>query len=180
MSDPICLLAIEEKPNSYLPFAINDLGITYPAPVNTLMEMDLFLSIIDQEKIKATLEEVNIFPEEALSGKLVILYIDENGIKRKLPIIPKDYYNNYNLLETLQNNSNDAQFINYILNKINNLQNFEEVRENLKAAIKTSDFELFMSIYSTLPYFVQRGIYLYIIAGLEKSLRPIREKKEVG
>lgn len=177
LDNPACLLAIEEKPNSFLPFSIQDLGFSYPNSVHTLSEMDLFISIYGEAEIKNILMNANVFPVEALSGDLIILYIDEKNKKRKLPIIPAEYYSNYNLIVLLNENAHDKDFINRIINKINNLKEVDEVRENLKNALSTNDFNLFMQIFGSLSYFLQRNMYLYIVKGLPNELNRTREIK---
>jgi len=179
---PICMLAIEEKPNSFIPINISELGIKLRIPnYCSLKQMDNIIFNYGIDYLKETLRVSNITDSDKLDGDFVILLGAIYG-KRKLPIITKEIRETYNLGQLIINNINNKEFVNQVINKIKNLKNEDPINCNLNSILKSGNANLFLIYYDTLPYLVQRDIYwlvINVIIKLEEKDVIVRERKEV-
>jgi len=176
IDNPLCLLAIEERPNSFMPIDLKALGIGLPSTSITLRELDHLLFVHTTAFIKELIKVNNVVPGYDLSQPLVILYDDENNRKRKLSLIPEEYYFNGNIREILFDNIDDKKIINQLINKILSLPIEDNIKTNLVSLLKNGFIEEFVIIFNTLPYLIYRNLFLYIGNIINKKNKLVREK----
>lgn len=170
--NPTALLALEEKPNSFIPIDIHMLGFGFSCAILTLKDIDHFTMSYDENEIKRLIRNVNIVPLEALEGNLVILY-EDNENKRKAPLLTKDIINEYGIIEILIRNINNKNFINQIVTKIKAMKLEESFVLNLIANLKNGNVSNFMNLYGMMNYLEQRKLYLYMIKVLKKKTETV-------
>lgn len=168
IGNPTALLALEEKPNSFIPIDIHSLGFGFSCAILTLQDVDHFTMNYEENEIKILIKNVNIVPLEALEGNLVILY-EDNENKRKAPLLTKDIINEYGIIEILIRNTNNKDFINQIITKIKSMKLDESLALNLIANLKTGNVINFMNSYGMMNYLDKRKLYLYMIKVLKKK-----------
>lgn len=162
-----CLLAIEEKHNSYLPINLKDIDINDYPEVLSLAYIDTLTTTYNIEDIKESIKKANVVPTESLDKDLVII---APGIKRKFKIITKDMLENYDFTKIIYQNINNKDFVNRIINKLRNLG----LNDDLIYYLKLGEIDKFLTNFNELPYVIQRNLYLYIISSLDKENKNIR------
>jgi len=180
IDNPTSLLAIEEKPNSFLPINLEELGFIVSSEILTLKDLDYFVLNVGEENLKDIIKRANVVPEDALNGDLVILY-DNNKQKKKLPILKKEYLEKYDLQSIISDYIDNKQFINRVISKIKTLNISEEIKQNIEVALKEGNTNLFLIAYNSLTYLLQRNLYLYMINGIikmEANAKRVRGKDE--
>ena len=184
IGNPASLLALEEKPNSFVPIDLKSIGLDFPCENLTLRDIDSLNITYSVAEIKEAIKIANVVPTEALNGNLVILY-EENGQRRKAPIISKETFNEYNILGMLNDNILDKSFVNQLITKIESLKIPDEIKFSLEEGLRQGLPHLVMRAFNLMGYVDQRRLYLYMIKVIQRGYnkaKRIREKetKEVG
>lgn len=175
--NPVCLLALEEKPNSFIPIDLKSLGFTITSGILTLKDIDYLTFTYGVVVIKDAIRKANVVSEESLNGNLVILY-EENAQKRKIPIIDKHVFETYDIMNVLFSNIDNKEFVNQIINKIRSLKLSDEICADLIVALKQKNIYAFFEITENLGYLTMRKIYLWMIKWLENRQNVIRIREK--
>lgn len=177
VNDPICMLAIEEKPNSFLPINLYELnlGLTSNLPL-TLSELDQLIIFYGIKNLLDIINNNNILPIEACSDSLIILYEEKNGVKRKLTVISEEIVENYSFASLVDAISQNKNSINHLVNILNCFKINDFLKNELIFFLKKGLYQDFVSKISELPYFFQRKLFLHMIASINKSAVRVREK----
>ena len=180
--NPVCLLALEEKPNSFIPIDLQSLGFDITRGILTLKDIDYLSFTYRVEAIKEAIKKSKIVSESSLSGNLVILY-EDNKQKRKTTVIDKYLFENYDIMTMLLSNIDDKEFVNQLINKVKNMKILDDIKSKLVMALKRKEVYIFFEMIETLGYITERKLYLYMIKFIEKKQNAIRvreknEKKE--
>ena len=147
-------LAVEVKPRNYFPLNLNDLKIANHITISSLEELDAFTLKFTKEEIIASIKEANLL-EVDNSMPLVVIYY-ENKNTRKIEALTKD--NNYDMWLLLKTKFSDKAFLNKVVNFLRSKIDIKK----LEAIKGSSDATVFLQNISTLPYLVQRKLYLYL------------------
>lgn len=147
-------LAVEVKPRNYFPLNLNDLKIANHTTISSLEELDAFTLKFTKEEIIASIKEANLL-EVDNSMPLVVIYY-ENKNTRKIEALTKD--NNYDMWLLLKTKFSDKAFLNKVVNFLRSKIDIKK----LEAIKGSSDATVFLQNISTLPYLVQRKLYLYL------------------
>lgn len=147
-------LAVEVKPRNYFPLNLNDLKIANHITISSLEELDAFTLKFTKEEIITSIKEANLL-EVDNSMPLVVIYY-ENKNTRKIEALTKD--NNYDMWLLLKTKFSDKAFLNKVVNFLRSKIDIKK----LEAIKDSSDATVFLQNISTLPYLVQRKLYLYL------------------
>lgn len=147
-------LAVEVKPRNYFPLNLNDLKIANHITISSLEELDAFTLKFTKEEIITSIKEANLL-EVDNSMPLVVIYY-ENKNTRKIEALTKD--NNYDMWLLLKTKFSDKAFLNKVVNFLRSKIDIKK----LEAIKGSSDATVFLQNISTLPYLVQRKLYLYL------------------
>ncbi len=147
-------LAVEVKPRNYFPLNLNDLKIANHTTISSLEELDAFTLKFTKEEIITSIKEANLL-EVDNSMPLVVIYY-ENKNTRKIEALTKD--NNYDMWLLLKTKFFDKAFLNKVVNFLRSKIDIKK----LEAIKGSSDATVFLQNISTLPYLVQRKLYLYL------------------
>lgn len=176
IDNPLCMLAIEERPNSFFPIDIRLLDIGVSSASMTLRDLDHLLFLYPEDFIRQRIKENNIVPESNFEAPFVILYDDDNNKKRKLPIISEESYFHGNLKEQLFGVIENKNIINHLVNKINLLMLDEIQKKELISLLKDGYIEEFFLLCCKLPYGVYRVIFIDVTMIINKQNKRVREK----
>lgn len=176
--NPLCLLALEERPNSFIPIDIKELGLDVSSVTLTLKEMDYLLEVYPLNYIRERIKHNNVCSPTAFDSPLVIIYEDDKNRKRKLPIISEQLYFEGNIETILTENISDKTFLNKLSDKIRLLGIAEEIKVKLIYFLKNGFVDGFLLIYNKLPYLIQRNMYIYI--GNIYSKKNIRTREKIN
>lgn len=190
-------LAIEERPNSYVPIDILLLDIfnTYKSQfkgeisTNDLLSIDSFLAAYTPEEVRQSISRANIIDTSVINEPFVI--IDK---KHKLEPLFKDPSNECDFYQIVLLSTEDKSFANTLKNKLINIikslgknkeYNYKEfyinnLLENLKDAFSYQDDKIIYDIISILPYEYKRELYVYFYKSKEFKMTKqlLREKKQ--
>lgn len=190
-------LAIEERPNSYVPIDILLLDIfnTYKSQfkgeisTNDLLSIDSFLATYTPEEVRQSISRANIIDTSVINEPFVI--IDK---KHKLEPLFKDPSNECDFYQIVLLSTEDKSFANTLKNKLINIikslgknkeYNYKEfyinnLLENLKDAFSYQDGKIIYDIISILPYEYKRELYVYFYKSKEFKMTKqlLREKKQ--
>ena len=190
-------LAIEERPNSYVPIDILLLDIfnTYKSQfkgeisMNDLLSIDSFLAAYTPEEVRQSIFRANIIDTSVINEPFVI--IDK---KHKLEPLFKDPSNECDFYQIVLLSTEDKSFANTLKNKLINIikslgknkeYNYKEIYinnllENLKDAFSYQDGKIIYDIISMLPYEYKRELYVYFYKSKEFKMTKqlLREKKQ--
>ena len=121
----------------------------------TLEEIDDFTLNFTEEEILKEIEKANI-AGDFLDG---LLCITDNHKHKPLPVLTKDYVNNFNIYNYLKENINNKILMNKLVNKY---QNYSEDKD-FKEAIKMQNVNEAFTLINKLPYFKRRKLLCYLI-----------------
>lgn len=179
------LLAIERRPNDYIPISWNFSLLCNQKDINSLEEIDNLTSSTDEILLKVQFISENLLNEEYLHNPLVIIF-EENGKTRKLPsaIVNNDEkkaLNIFYIYNFLLNNIRQRKIMNRIYNKFKDKKVSDDLDLILKNINNYQEFEnaIFvesLSKLSSLSYEEIRELGLFIKRDLEKLLN---EEKEI-
>lgn len=179
------LLAIERRPNDYIPISWNFSFLYNQKDINSLEEIDNLTSSTDETLLKVQFISENLLNEEYLHNPLVIIF-EENGKTRKLPsaIVNNDEkkaLNIFYIYNFLLNNIRQRKIMNRIYNKFKDKKvsgDLESILKNINnyQEYKNDIFIASLSKLSSLPYEEIRELGLFIKRDLEKLLN---EEKEI-
>lgn len=163
VENPICLLAIEDRPNSFIPIYITDLGLEeYQTSWVTLKELDEIFIKYEVSFLKEKIKSLNIISEESLKGDFVLL-VGNNKNRTKLPTISKELYEKYPLKEYINRNLKNPDFKNHIILKILNLLIIHDTKKQLVLEWKNENVDNFLEYFNQLSYVRKREIYFILI-----------------
>ncbi len=179
------LLAIERRPNDYIPISWN-LSLLYnQQDINSLEKIDKLTSSTDETLLKVQFISENLLSEECLDKPLVIIF-EENERIRKLEssivtmdekeVIEPSYIYNF-----LLNNIRQRKIMNRIYNKFKDKKVSDDLKSILKninnyQGYKNDIFIANLSKLFSLPYEEIRELGLFIKRNLEMLLN---EEKEI-
>lgn len=174
--NPLSLLAIEEKPNSFLPIDINSLGLAFPCKNLTLRDIDYLVVTYGIDGIKEAIKNANIVSDDSLIGNLVILY-EDNEQRRKAPLISKQTFESYSLANILTEYITDKDFINQVITKIKSLKIQEELVSSIEEKLKTANVYLALEALNLIGYINSRKLYLQMIKIVERKKNATRVRE---
>ncbi len=177
--NPVCLLALEEKPNSFLPIDLNAIGFEISSKKLTMSDIDNLSMKYDEILIREKIRKANVVPAYAMAAKLVLLY-EEEGQKRKAPFISKVMFDENNINELMIENIDDKNFVNQLIIKIRNLKVPEYLELTLIDCLKHSSATYFMQAFISLSYILQRKLYLYMITIAKRDINSTRVREKEG
>ena len=129
-------LAIEWKPNNYLPIEWNLLSNYNGAPVDELAGIDSFTLGMTEEQFRLILDTEFCFEPD----KKIVIYFIENGFKRQLPYGPcfsdkKPYLDKEFIYNYLLSNAKEKTILNKIFNACNKFSDKTPAFHDLLSAI---------------------------------------------
>lgn len=147
-------LAVEVKPKNYFPIDLFNLKIANSFTSTNLDEIDAFTQKFTKKEIMNAIKEANLLEVEDTMPLVVIYYEKKNT--RKIDALTKDNY--YDMWQLLNTNYSNKVFVNKIVNFLNN-----KIEIHLLNKIKNSESKNeFLSSIGSLPYLIQRKLYLYL------------------
>ena len=147
-------LAVEVKPKNYFPIDLFNLKIANSFTSTNLDEIDAFTQKFTKKEIMDAIKEANLLEVEDTMPLVVIYYEKKNT--RKIDALTKDNY--YDMWQLLNTNYSNKVFVNKIVNFLNN-----KIEIHLLNKIKNSESKNeFLSSIGSLPYLIQRKLYLYL------------------
>lgn len=147
-------LAVEVKPKNYFPIDLFNLKIANSFTSINLDEIDAFTQKFTKKEIMNAIKEANLLEVEDTMPLVVIYYEKKNT--RKIDALTKDNY--YDMWQLLNTNYSNKVFVNKIVNFLNN-----KIDIQLLNKIKNSESKNeFLSSIGSLPYLIQRKLYLYL------------------
>lgn len=184
-------LAIEERPNSYVPIDLTLLDITsnidFENNLMTLEFIDSITMLFTEEEIRESIIRSNTVKQEYCSSPLTIIYK-----AKPLNIITKDNIANLNLINIINNCFKDKQEANKLLNKLNvvckkyyDIDTVNSILNSIKQAIINGNVDSVISIFNrNIPYIGQREIVFYYYENKEnkkehdsQKLKRLKEEK---
>ena len=147
-------LAVEVKPKNYFPIDLFNLKIANSFTSTNLDEIDAFTQKFTKKEIMNAIKEANLLEVKDTMPLVVIYYEKKNT--RKIDALTKDNY--YDMWQLLNTNYSNKVFVNKIVNFLNN-----KIEIHLLNKIKNSESKNeFLSSIGSLPYLIQRKLYLYL------------------
>ncbi|HIS86678.1 MAG TPA: hypothetical protein IAB49_00880 [Candidatus Caccenecus avistercoris] len=147
-------LAVEVKPKNYFPIDLLNLKIANSFTSTNLEELDAFTQKFTKKEIMDAIKEANLLEVEDTMPLVVIYYEKKNT--RKMDALTKDNY--YDMWQLLNANYTDKVFVNKVVNFLN-----KKIDAQLFNRIKISQSKNeFLSGIGSLPYVIQRRLYLYL------------------
>lgn len=167
-------LALLRRPGDYSLVPITKLDIADSYSYDSLMDIDAWTMKYTKEEIVASIIRANIVSSEYISGELVI---QDNQKHNPLPVIDKEYYNNFKIDEFLHNSMSDKNRINTIINKYNAL--FDENNELFSKALRNGSVNMALDLLFMMPYLNIRKFIIYLIELRNKDLEIAKNKELV-
>ena len=147
-------LAIELRPHNYFPINLLDLNIAKGFTTTNLEELDHFTQKFYKKEIMEAVKDANLLDIREEMPLVVIYYEKKNT--RKIDALTKD--NAYDMWKLLKGKYSDKVFLNKVVNFLN-----KKVEPRILEEIKNSEnVQDFLRSIGSIPYFVQRKLYLYL------------------
>ena len=161
-------IALMKRPGDYSFIPITKLDLADRYSYDGLVDIDAWTMKYSREEIINSIKRANIVSDGYLNGTLVI---QDNQKHNPLPIIDKDFYDNFRIDEFLNNSLNDKNKINTIINKYNSLSNDDN--RLFSEALKKGNVNMAIDIIFVMPYLEMRKLMIYLI-----ELRNKEKEKE--
>ena len=172
-------LALLRRPGDYVFIDTSKLDIAYGNYYLFLQDIDAFTLRFTKDEIMASIRRANIADESYINGKLVI---QDNQKHNPLPVIDKDFYNDFNIEEYLKSKISDKNKLNTIINKFAAIIKDDAMSKDFKDYLKSGNVDIAMNILFNSPYLLQRKFIVYLIEEynkekeLEQEVELIRDK----
>lgn len=166
-------LALMKRPGDYSFISISKLDIADNYSYDNLMNIDGWTMKYSRDEIIESIKRSNIVPAEYLYGTLVI---QDNQKHNPLPVIDKDYYDNFKIDDFLHKASSNKILLNTIINKYNSI--FIDENALFSSALKTGNINAALDILFTMPYLEIRRFMIYLIE-LRNKEREKNKSKEL-
>lgn len=125
----------------------------------SLKEIDIFTLNLTKNELLKEIDKANI-ADKYLEGDLCIT--STKNIK-PMPVLTKDYVNNFNIYNYLLENITNKKLMNNLINKFQNYENNENIIMNLKNNINNGNAIETFKIINNLDYIYQRKLLCYLI-----------------
>ena len=127
----------------------------------TLEEIDNFTLNFTQEELIKEIDKANI-ADNYLEG---LLCITDNA-KHILPVLTKDYVQNFNIYNYLMANISNKTLMNNLINKYQNYGS-EADTQNFKKMLKVQNVDESYKLINKLAYFKRRKLLCYLIENVK-------------
>ena len=168
-------LALMARPGDYAFIDISRLDISENYHPNNLMELDGFTMYFSSEEIISSISRANLVDGKYLNGKLVI---QDNQKHNPLPLIDKNFYNDFRIDLFLKSKMGNKDEINTIINKFMAIVKDESVTNKFKNALKSYNIDEAIDIVFNIDYLMQRRFIVYLIEYRDKE-RELEKEKEL-
>lgn len=172
-------LALLRRPGDYIFIDISKLDISFGNYCLFLQDIDTFTLGFTKDEIMASIKRANIADESYLNGELVI---QDNQNHNPIPVIDKNFYNNFNIQEYLKSKINDKNKLNTIISKFTAIIKDDLISKDFKDYLKSGNIDIAINFLFTSPYLLQRKFIVYLIEEynkekeLEQEVELIRDK----
>ena len=140
-----------------------------------LQDIDAFTMKFSKEEIISSIRRANIADETYLNGDLVI---QDNQKHNPIRVIDKELYNDFNIIDYLNNKLNDKNQLNNIINKFSSITKDKRINNDFKEFLKNGNIDIALNILFDLPYLMQRKFIVYLIEERFKE-KEIKEEIEL-
>ena len=153
-------LALMDRPGDCLLIDISKLDIANGYQPNNLAELDTFTMCFGTPEILASIKRANIADERYLNGTLVI---QDNQKHKPLPVIDRDFYDNFRIDIFLKDHTVDKNVLNMIINKFGSFVKDEDILEKFKIAMRSNNINQALEVVFSIPYLEMRKFIVYLI-----------------
>ena len=166
-------LALMKRPGDYSFISISKLDIADNCSYDTLMNIDRWTMKYSCGDIMESIRRANIVAAEYLNGELVI---QDNQKHNPLPVIDKNYYDNFNINEFLHKVLGNKALLNTVINKYNAI--FDDKDSLYVTLLKSHNVSAAVEILLSMPYLDVRKYIVYLIE-LRNKEREKEKNKEL-
>lgn len=167
-------LALMDRPGDYLLIDISKLDIANGYQPNNLAELDTFTMYFDASEILDAIKRANIADERYINGTLVI---QDNQKHKPLPVIDRDFYDNFRIDLFLKEHLDDKNVLNMIINKFGSYVKDEEVLAKFKSAMRSGNIVQASEVVFSVPYLEMRKFIVYLVELRNKEKEKIKEQE---
>ena len=167
-------LALMDRPGDYCLIDISKLDIANGYQPNTLLELDTFTMYFGANEIIESIKRANIADLRYISGTLVV---QDNQKHNPIPVIDRDFYDNFRIDLFLKDHSEDKNVMNTIINKFASFIKDNATIQNFKEAMRNNNIAAACEVVFSVPYFEQRKFVVYLIELRDQEREKEQEKE---
>ena len=167
-------LALMDRPGDCIFVDISKLDIANGYQPNNLAELDTFTMYFSTPEIIEAIKRANIADERYINGTLVI---QDNQKHKPLPIIDRDFYDNFRIDLFLKDHMDDKNTMNMIINKFGSFIKDEEVLAKFKDAIRSNNVTQALEVVFSMPYLTIRKFIVYLIELRDQEKEKMKEQE---
>lgn len=168
-------LALMDRPGDCVFIDISKLDIANGYQPNNLAELDTFTMYFGASEILEAIKRSNIADQRYLNGTLVV---QDNQKHNPIPVIDRDYYDNFRVDLFLKEHLEDKNTMNMIINKLGSFVKDDETIQNFKNAVRSNNIDAACGILFSIPYLEQRRFIVYLI-DLRNQEREKKKEQEL-
>lgn len=167
-------LSLMARIGDYIFIDISKLDIANSYKPSTLSDIDSFTMYFTKEELLNSIRRANLANEKYLNGSLVI---EDNQKHNPIPVIDKEFYNNFRIDLFLSKQQENKESLNNVLNKFRAICKDKVVEDSFILAMKNNNMDLAVDILFNLPYLTLRKFIVYLIELQNKEIK-IKAQKE--
>lgn len=167
-------LALMDRPGDYCLIDISKLDIANGYQPNTLLELDTFTMHFGATEIIESIKRANIADLRYISGTLVV---QDNQKHNPIPVIDRDFYDNFCIDLFLKEHSEDKNVMNMIINKFGSFIKDDATIQNFKEAMRNNNIAAACDVLFNVPYLNMRKFVVYLLELRDQEREKVQEKE---